>query len=626
MIWKNPFLSKNSEYQFQVSDYLLLFNSTVLEMINEKNFVGVSYISSCPGAGKTSLFRAFSPKVIDVIISDVDNDKYKDLRKQLERLDIIKNNRVTMISASLSFARNYSIIDEMFQNGRKKHVFLALLNYRIVIAFIKSIAVLFHLEKSEYDRITFNDIPQELDGEFGDSKGGKAVYKWACKGERNLCSYLDSDKEGEFEISLVHTTLIVLKLFTPANVLIDGKCYFDKTLMIFDDFHKLTVGQRECIKETLFTLKAGVGIWLGQRLESLKDSQLVSKDGSLGRDYNPELVIDNYWPAKYRKFYGMLENIADRRVNETTLGDINKFSDCLTDISNVSKYKEKLLKFIDSTKSEIIKQTDLHSKYKDILKTLDRESDLMQRAIGYECILIKENRKNLDVQQSLFNDVPEDYMRFKQDIIKKCENAAKFYLFHKLKIPFYSGINNLYVLSSYNVEQFLLFAGAYYEGFRTTSLEGEGRLKKKLTLEEQEELLRATVKHMWDDMDLRYTGIENIKNFLNNIARFCCNSRDEERASYAGGSLTGFALTNKDLKTITKDAKYANLVEVLAACLASKYLEKRESEDSDETIFYLNRWLCVFYDLTLAYGGFKRLGLNKVIDMCNKEHYQENLF
>lgn len=626
MIWKNPFLSKNSEYQFRVNDFLLLFNSTVLEMINDENFVGVSYFSSCPGAGKTSLFRAFSPKVIDVIISEVDNDRYKDLRKQLERLEIIKNNRVTMISASLSFARNYSIIDEMFQNGRKKHVFLALLNYRIVIAFIKSIAVLFHLEKSEYDRITFSDIPQELDGEFRDSKDGKAVYKWACNGERNLCSYLDSDKEGEFEISLVHTTLIVLKLFTPANILIDGQCCFDKALMIFDDFHKLTAGQRESIKETLFTLKAGVGVWLGQRLEGLKDSQLVSRDGSLGRDYNPELVIDNYWPAKYRKFYGMLENIADRRVNETTLGDINKFSDCLTDISDFSKYKEKLLKFIDSTKSEIIKQTDLRSKYKDILKILDRESDLMQRAIGYECILIKENRKNLDVQPSLFNDVPEDYMRFKQDIIKKCEIAAKFYLFHKLKIPFYSGINNLYVLSSYNVEQFLLFAGAYYEGFRTTSLEGEGRLKKKLTLEEQEELLRSTVKHMWDDMDLRYTGIENIKNFLNNIAKFCCNSRDEERASYAGGSLTGFALTNKDLKTITKDAKYANLVKVLAACLASKYLEKRESDDSDETIFYLNRWLCVFYDLTLAYGGFKRLSLNKVVDMCNKEHYQENLF
>lgn len=396
MIWKNPFLSKNSEYQFQVSEYLLLFNSTVLDMINEKNFVGVSYISSCPGAGKTSLFRAFSPKVIDEIIADINNERYKDLRKQLERLDIIRNNNVTMISASLSFARNYSIIDEMFQNGRRKYVFLALLNYRITIAFIKAIATLLHLEKNEYGRITFGDIPHELDGEFGDAKDGKVVYEWACNGERDLCSYLDSDKEDELEISLVHTTLIVLKLFAPANILIDGQCYFDKALMIFDDFHKLTVDQRENIEGTLLTLKAGVGIWLGQRLEGLKDKQLVSMDGSLGRDYNPKLIIDNYWPAKYKKFYAMLENIADRRVNESTLGDINKFSDCLTDISEVGKkYKKSLMQFIDSTKSEILKQSDLHSRYTEILRMLDKEPDLMQRAIGYECILIKENRKNL---------------------------------------------------------------------------------------------------------------------------------------------------------------------------------------------------------------------------------------
>ena len=58
MIWRNPFLAKNSEYQSRANEFLSLFDSTVLEMVNEQNFSGVSYFSSTPGAGKTSLFRA----------------------------------------------------------------------------------------------------------------------------------------------------------------------------------------------------------------------------------------------------------------------------------------------------------------------------------------------------------------------------------------------------------------------------------------------------------------------------------------------------------------------------------------------------------------------------------------
>lgn len=61
-------------------------------------------------------------------------------------------------------------------------------------------------------------------------------------------------------------------------------------------------------------------------------------------------------------------------------------------------------------------------------------------------------------------------------------------------------------------------------------------------------------------------------------------------------------------------------MKTLGACLASKYLERREIDKGEIVVFYLNRWLCVYYQLPLAYGGWKKCGLDKVLQMCEVSH------
>ena len=68
MVWKNPFQMKNSEEQVKEREFLALFDCTVLQMIDESNLSKVSFVSSTPGAGKTSLFRAFTPKILNTIV------------------------------------------------------------------------------------------------------------------------------------------------------------------------------------------------------------------------------------------------------------------------------------------------------------------------------------------------------------------------------------------------------------------------------------------------------------------------------------------------------------------------------------------------------------------------------
>ena len=134
---------------------------------------------------------------------------------------------------------------------------------------MKSIGRLLELEPGNYEQIQFAQIPQEMASDEDHFKNGKSIYNWACQGERELCKYLDSERDDPYEVSFVHTTLLLLKLFEPKNILVNGEPYFQNVLIIFDDFHKLTDNQKDIITEAVYTLKTSIGVWLGQRLEGL---------------------------------------------------------------------------------------------------------------------------------------------------------------------------------------------------------------------------------------------------------------------------------------------------------------------------------------------------------------------
>lgn len=624
MIWKNPFVSKNSEQQMSEELFLSLFDCTALQIVEPQNLEKVSFFSSSPGAGKTSLFRAFSARILSKAISLDSTDRYKDFKQQMSRLGVMANEQVFLNSAILSCARGYSIIDEMFQNGRRKQIFFALINYRIAIALLKSIGTLFEYETEDFDRIQFAHIPAEMYSNESNFRNGKALYDWACKGERDLCKYLDSERNDVLEISFVHTTLLIMKLFEPDNILIDGKQYFHNTLIIFDDFHKLSENQKNQLSEAVYTLKTNVGIWFGQRLEGISNEQLISLDGSLNRDYNHSIIIDNFWPEKQKAFYGMLEQIADKRIKEAQLSGYNAFSDCIYEYCNINlkEYKDRLLSFCQKQINKLKENTEIKCKYEEIISFIEynKQLDILDQAIWLQCVIIQENRRNTG-QLSFY--LGEKYTLFEfEEFVKKNHSSAYYYVCLKNKIPFYYGFDNLKILSSYNVEQFLFFAGTYFDCCRIKSL--EHKKQKKLSAEEQEKALLSAIKHKWNDMDYRFVNITEIKDFLNAIARVCIHSRDAERAAYAGGAYTGIGIDRYTLQRDANNPKYNELVRVLGACLSSKYLERREINNGNIIVFYLNRWLCAYYGLPLSYGGWAKFNFEKLSRIDTINYFEDN--
>ena len=324
-------------------------------------------------------------------------------------------------------------------------------------------------------------------------------------------------------------------------------------------------------------------------------------------------------------FYSMISKIADRRVKDAQLSLITNFSDCISENIDLKPYNKILKKYCSEIFSFLVNNYETQQKYSEILLYLKENEQMtaLDKAIWYECIMIMERREQSG-QLSFFLGEVKTLESFKE-FVNANEKGARFYVCHKCKIPFYYGMNNLQILSSYNVQQFLVFAGAYFDSCRIKSLGSYGRRKKiTLTAEEQIETISNIVRQRWDDMDFRYSNIDIIKRFLNNIGKLGQYARDLGKNSYEGGAYTGISLNGIELKENLYNPEYQLLVEVLGSCISSRYLERREGKKSGEIILYLNRWLCVYYGLPLAYGGFKRCTMNKLLKMCQQEDVVED--
>lgn len=620
MIWKNPFQIKNFEQNDSDITYLDLFNSSALSIIKEEMFEMSTYITSTPGAGKTSLFKAFSANVLQIISKKQYQDTYNEVYSAMVKNKVIIDGKIKLLTCQLSCARNYDILDEMFTNGRRKQVFFSLLNYRIAIAFVRNICVLLDTTIEEgADKIKFEVIPDEMISEEDNFSNGAKLFQWACENERKLCIYLDSNREQEIELSFIHMTLMMVKLFEPNNILINGQRVFEKSLIIFDDLHKLSNGQKKNLVDSIYVLRAKVGVWFGERIEGLTTSQIISLDGSLNREYNEKIFIDDYWSKNNSKFVNMLNDVANRRVKKANLSGLEDFSSCVSNDLVKNEYEKNAKKGIESIRSLIFKQPITAEKYSLIMEYIDSlKCDLFEKGTYYECICIKIKREEIGQMRFYLGEIDtvDSFLEF-FNINKK---VAEYYFSYKNSIPYYYGVEKIMAISSSNIEQFLYMAAGIFERSRAVFLGSKKTSNRyKLSAIEQEKYIMLSVRNKWEDMHYRYSDASEIQKFLYNIGLIGIKTRDSGRNSYNGGAITGIGIKSSEIMEANKKTRYTILLDILSKCIASKYLEKKViSHDGEYYVFYFNRWLCVYYGLPLSYGGWRQLSIQKAAELCEK--------
>jgi hypothetical protein len=201
----------------------------------------------------------------------------------------------------------------------------------------------------------------------------------------------------------------------------------------------------------------------------------------------------------------------------------------------------------------------------------------------------------------------------------KTEEAARLFASHRYDLPYYFGFDALINSANRNVEQFLDVAGAYTDKMIFRAELGRS---PELSAKEQEDLLRFSANRYYDRIEQGFPRGYSIRQFVDNLARFCQGVTNRPNAPIAPG-VSGFGLTRDQLRNALAldgaDEGIKIFRETLASAVAGNVLSIKKTKQgqpgAQKIVFYLNRLLCIKFGLPLNYGGWQRLPIETLIKM-----------
>jgi len=606
---RNPFLLRASERIESDTGFLRLYSPLALDYFIENTNVDeiwnrFLFIRSSPGAGKSSLLRLFEPDSLLTLLNRKSGDEFKEIFGKLKKINAVSDDRIKVLGVSLTFTRNYEILESFtgIQQVNRLRLFYSLLNSRIITATLRAVLSAARLRFPEDllkidfiykdDNLFFKKINVPCDGQV--------LYDWAAGIEKSIYELLDSFLPGSSTSIEGHSELFSLEALRPEFIKINGKKLFDRVLFMLDDVHKLSSNQREILISHLLEKRNKATIWLSERLEVLNNLKT-----NRGRDYE-ELNIENYWKDREGKFEKLLSSIASKRAAESREG--------VEFILDSHQNELELALLFKNAKAALFKEiatlTSMTSKFDEwkqyLFKFDGTDQDICELAKQIE-ILIQRNlaRNELPLEYSL--SIVELQMRIDEKVVQ----AARLFLCHQFSLPYYFGMSTLSKLSTNNVEQFLSFSAPLYERMLSLNLSMKSI---SISAKEQDRTIRKIAHEKWKDLDKMIPESALITRFLTNFCTFCFNETFRGTAPYAPG-VNGFNIdATRTIKLFNEEEWmnndiFADLQTVINLCLAFNLLHIKEvmqgKKGEKKNIYYLNRWLCVKFDLPLNYGGWR---------------------
>ena len=255
----------------------------------------------------------------------------------------------------------------------------------------------------------------------------------------------------------------------------------------------------------------------------------------------------------------------------------------------------------------MIKQNE---KFRYMLPYLNVEEPTFDSAIQLFKLIIWMEREKNKPQLDLF-DIPDEKSFAEFSSKSEIKNVSELFLCKKYNLPYYYSEDVIFDLSSGNVQQFLNISGKLF-----TRIMSNVRVKRPHNLfpEDQDEIIRTVAKDFWNEIPRYVPRGDDVQRFLKIVATFCKQQTFRNTAPYTPG-VTGFALSVADYKSLlienkNKSSVYERLSEILRICIAYNLVEAgREClttrKGKEWLVLYLNRIICVHFDLPLGYGGFR---------------------
>ncbi len=615
---RNPFRLRASEHIESEETFVRLFSPDVLDMLNIPDiWEHPQIIRSAPGGGKTSLLRLFTPSSLRTIHSLRTREYMKDLFRSLSSLEAVDESGPIVIGVFLGCGHSFATLEDLdLDDGRKRRLFLSLLNARIVLATLRSILDLrqkdiTHLSSIQFERGSTTPDFSSIIKDYS----GVGLFDWAQGVERTVCEALDSFLPLSESHLPGHDSLISLNILGTCKLLFEGSLVTQHILIMLDDVHFLTPHQRDWLLNAILSLRSPVSVWLAERLEALTVDELLSTGSPQGRDYS-EVTIEDYWRgSRINKFEKMVSSVADRRTSDARDVEIRRFADCLLDALDGDEWDPTYTIAIKKVAARVKEKTSGHSKFTAWLSECESTPGTpREQLLGWRTLEILIERELRKAQQTL-DFIEYDTSELIQKNSSDVRAASELFIAHEFNLPYYFGLSRLACMASSNIEQFLWLSGDIFEECVSAALL---RKPSHLTPISQERILRKSIKTVWKELPQRVKYGTQVMRLLESIGELSQWETEKPNAPYSPG-VTGIAISMADRDRIKSaiqkgtDKQIIMLGEVIASCIAHNLLEislNHKCKGQYWMVMYLNRMLCVHFGLPLQYGGWREKRLS----------------
>jgi len=618
---RNPFRLRASEHIASDATFLKLFAPGALDLLpSEGLFDQLQVFQSAPGGGKTSLMRLFTPTCLLTLHAHRANEDCKELYQHLRSIGVMDESGPKLLGVMLSCAKNYAVLEDMdLDDLRKDRLLFSLFNCRIILAALRGALNLKRLDyPDDLKRLQLN-IPHELSEKFDipASSTGEQIYEWARGMESNICDTLDSLEPSPPLSMIGHDELYTFGILRPEQITIDGDQVANRVLIMLDDIHKLAQRQRECLVKMLIGLRNTASVWIAERLEALQAGEVLDVGAIGNRDYGQIINLESFWRNRSKRFETTARDIANRRAQAAADVEIESFEGCLQSTLDGAEWAKKLEPALSTVIDRGRAAAGTDSRFKEwvgareSLEGTTREMLLAWRTT--EILIEREKRK----RQLAF---PFPFST--EDLEKKDDSAARaaaeLFLKQEFHLPYYFGFSRLVSISSSNVEQFLAVAGDLFEEIASAAL-----IKKPhdLAPDRQEKIIQKIATAWWEqELSRRIPYSQEVRTLVGAIARFAHSETYKPNAPYSPG-VTGIAITMSDRDKLRDNSfldsrpDAQHLASVIATCLAHNILEAVPNYPQGYQywmVLYLNRLLCVHFELPLYYGGWRSKSIDEL--------------
>ena len=623
---RNPFRLSTAESIETDADFLRLFGPGVLDLLPDGATSGqLLFIRSAPGGGKTTLLRVFTPSVLLSLLALRSSEHHREIFGKLRQLDVVDDSGLRVLGTMLSCRRTFPSLDDLdLPQPRSDRLLRALLDARIILGALRTAIESLQLRyPDDVDKVTVQPLTtgEAIPG-LALPCSGSAARAWAEQLERSVCDAIDSLGPLDSLDVRGHDVLHSLALLDASAIHVDGSAPKARWLVLLDDVHKLTAGQRRCLRETLVEGRHPTGVWVAERLEALSTDEMLATGALEARDYDGVVNLEDAWGKGQgrRSFAFAVSAIAERRARMAAdvaagASDVGSFVGVLDPGQDSLEYADRTNAAIELVRGRLDEVVRAHPRYGEWIRTrANQDGSPREVLVGLRTLEVLIERDLRKAQMALGFELPA------ADLVQRdasaVRNAAELFLAAEFKFPYYFGSECVANLGFQNVEQFLRLGGDLFEESLGAALI---RRSPVLSPERQEKVLTNACNARLNELPSR--AGRDVLRFLEAVGKYCRYETYRPNAPYAPG-VTGIAISMADRERLMNRSILAasdahrRFADMLASALSQNIFRAeldRSVKGGRFMVLYLNRIVCLKYRFPMGYGGFREKPLKEFL-------------